>query len=126
MKNSNKNKLSVDEFFAGYPDSRRIYDAIEGIARQLGSVEVRVTKSQVAFWRTHPFAWAWRPGQYLSGKRPPLVLSVALRRKDPSKRWKEVVEPRPGRFMHHMELASEDLLDDEVLGWLQEAWEAAG
>jgi hypothetical protein len=44
-----------------------------------------------------------------------------VRRRDGSPRWKQVVEPAPGRFMHHLELCTGVELDGEVLGWLREA-----
>jgi hypothetical protein len=40
-------------------------------------------------------------------------------------RWKEIVEPTPGRFMHHLELHVETDIDDEVRRWLVEGWSAA-
>jgi len=79
----------------------------------------------VAFWRRKAFAWTWMPGKYLQRNTAPLVLTVALRRRDISSRWKQIVEPRPGRFTHHLELYTIEQLDDEVRAWLQEAWEAA-
>jgi hypothetical protein len=36
------------------------------------------------------------------------------------------VEPAKGRFTHHLELREPDEVDEEVAGWLREAWEAAG
>jgi hypothetical protein len=66
------------------------------------------------------------PDRYLGAGHAPLVLSVALRRRDASSRWKEVVEPAPGRFMHHLELRELADIDDEARAWLAEAWEAAG
>lgn len=84
-----------------------------------------MTRSQLAFRRGCGFAFAWRPDQYLHGQHSPLVLSVALRRRDPSPRWKEVVEPSPGCFMHHLELRSPDDVDEQVRAWLREAWESA-
>jgi hypothetical protein len=116
---------SVERFFAARADSRRIFGAVERAVRRAGAAEVRATNSQVAFRRARAFAWAWIPGRYLAGERPPLVLSVALRRRDRSPRWKEVVEPRPGWFMHHLELERAKDVDAEVAGWLAEAWEAA-
>jgi hypothetical protein len=92
----------------------------------LGEMETHVTKSQVAFRRCRAFAWAWVPGKYLRGKVAPLVLTLALRRRDPSPRWKEIVEPRPGWFTHHLELSSSGEIDDQVNAWLREAWENAG
>ena len=117
--------MTLDDFFAGQPDSRQIFEALRTAVDALGPVEVRVTKSQVAFRRRRPFAWAWMPGAYLHGKHAPLVLTLSLRRRDLSPRWKEVVEPYPGRFTHHLELRSAAEIDDEVRAWLQEAWAAA-
>ena len=118
--------MTVDEFLTGQSDSRRIFDALHAAVDAIGPVEVRVTKSQVAFRRRRAFAFAWRPGAYLRGQVAPLVLTLALRRRDPSPRWKEVVEPYPGRFTHHLELRSPTEIDDEVRAWLEEAWAAAG
>ena len=42
-----------------------------------------------------------------------------------SPRWKEIVEPAPGRFTHHLELYFADDVDDQVRCWLHEAWESA-
>jgi hypothetical protein len=36
-----------------------------------------------------------------------------------------VVEPYPGRFIHHLELYATSDIDNEVRKWLQEAWTAA-
>jgi len=114
--------MTLDVFFAGHDESRGIFDALHDMIVALGPGEIRVSKSQVAFRRRRTFAWAWMPGMYLRGKPAPLVLTLALRRRDPSPRWKEIVEPRPGRFTHHMELHSGTDIDDEIRGWLQEAW----
>jgi hypothetical protein len=50
------------------------------------------------------------------------VLTVGLRRRDGSPRWKQIVEPYPGRFTHHLELRSPGEVDAEVEAWLREAW----
>jgi hypothetical protein len=113
----------LDRFFGELHESRQIFDALAEAVKAIGPSSVRVTKSQVAFWRNHPFAWAWMPEKYLKRETAPLVLTVGLRRRDPSPRWKEVVEPKPGRFTHHLELSSVNEVDGEVAAWLKEAWE---
>jgi hypothetical protein len=118
--------MTLDEFFSGYEESRRIFEALQAAIEPFGRVEVRVTKSQVAFRRGKALAWAWIPDRYLHGGHAPLVLSLAFPSRDDSARWKQIVEPAPGRFMHHLELRSEAEIDDEVRGWLREAWERAG
>ena len=113
--------LTLDEYFGEREDSRALYEAVVDALSAIGEYEERVTKSQVAFRRRRGFAWVWIPGKYLRGKTAPLVLTVDLRRRDDSPRWKQVVEPRPGLFTHHLELFAKSDLDDEVLGWLREA-----
>jgi hypothetical protein len=118
--------MTLDEYFEGQPDSRRLFDAVQQIAENIGPSELRVTKSQVAFRRQKAFAWAWMPARYLRRKAAPLVLSIGFRSRDSSPRWKEIVEPAPGRFMHHLELWSLEDIDDELRAWLRTAWSAAG
>jgi hypothetical protein len=118
-------RTAYDDFFRGREESRRIFEELSAAVESMAAVEVRVTKSQVAFRRRTAFAWAWMPDVYLGGGHAPLVLTLALRRRDPSPRWKQVVEPAPGRFTHHMELYSPDAIDDQVRAWLAEAWQAA-
>ena len=117
--------MTLDEFFAGQEESRHIFEAVRDAVDAVGQAELRVTKSQVAFRRRRAFAWAWMPSTYLHGRHAPLVLTISLRRRDPSTRWKEIVEPTPGRFTHHLELYAPSDIDDEVRAWLQEAWAEA-
>ena len=117
--------MTVDEFFAGLEEPRRIFEALCNAVDAVGQAELRVTKSQIAFRRRRAFAWAWMPGMCLRGKCAPLVLTLSLQRRDPSPRWKEIVEPTPGRFTHHLELHSAEDIDDQVRTWLREAYEAA-
>ena len=117
--------MTLDQFFAGQEEPRRLFEAVRRAVDAIGQAELRVPKSQIAFLRRRAFAWAWMPGRYLRGKHAPLVLTLALQRRDASPRWKEIVEPAPGRFTHHLELYSTADVDDEVRDWLREAWIAA-
>jgi hypothetical protein len=121
-----QNGDEIRAFFANQPKARRLFDAVSALVDQVGPAERKVGKSEIAFQRKHGFAFCWRPDQYLHGGHGPLVLSIALRRHDNSKRWKEVVEPAPGRYMHHLELQDVKELDRTVRRWLQEAYDAAG
>jgi len=117
--------MTLDEFFDGYEPSRAIFNALRESVEAIGPAEMGVSKSQIAFRRRMAFAWAWVPDRYLRGGHAPLVLSVSLRRHDASPRWKEVVEPSPGRFMHHLELRDVGEIDGEVCQWLAEAYAEA-
>jgi hypothetical protein len=118
--------MTVDEYFEAWEESRRLFDVLRSAVETMSAVEIRVTRSQIAFARRKPFAWAWIPGKYLHGRGAPLVLTLVFQHKDPSPRWKEVVQPAPGRFTHHLELFSASDIDEEVLQWLQAVWRQAG
>lgn len=113
----------VSAFFKGRAAARRLFTAVRRVVLEAGPTTLRVSKSQISFGRKRSFAWAWTPDRWLRKEASaPLVLSIALRRRDRSKRWKEVVQPRPGWFMHHLELRDVTEIDDEVRAWLREAW----
>jgi len=117
--------MTLTEFFKGYKESRPLFDVVLSVIESIGPAALRVTKSQISFRRRTAFAWAWIPGRYLRGRPAPLVLTVALRHRDRSARWKEVVEPAPGRFTHHLELRTVEEIDQQVEDWLALAWEQA-
>jgi len=119
-------RQAVDGFFAGRPLAGDIFAALAAGLAGLEGAATRVQKSQIGFVRTHPFAAAWVPARYLGRPGAPLVLSVFLRRRDASPRWKQVVEARPGRFTHHLELYAPADVDAQVRAWLREAWQEAG
>ncbi len=113
--------VTLAHFFEGRPEAAALFEVVRAAVQQHGRVRMRVTKSQIAFSRRRAFAWVWTPDRYLHGATAPLVLSIALSRRDPSARWKQVVEPAPGRWMHHLEVRAADEVDDEVRAWLAEA-----
>ena len=117
--------MTLDEYFKEKDESRKIFDSLRSVIQTFDGVKMRVTKSQVAFYRRKSFAWAWIPGKYVRGKVALLVLTLSLSFKDASPRWKEIVEPRPGRFTHHLELHFISDIDDEVREWVRAAWTEA-
>lgn len=120
-----RNELTA--FFRRRSDARRLFSAVRAAVGDAGPSTIRVTKSQIVFQRRRGFAWAWMPDRWLRGADlAPLVLSFALPRRARSRRIKEVVEPRPGRFMHHFEVRDVTDVDDEVRRWLRDAWKDAG
>lgn len=98
----------------------------EDLTETFADVEVRTSRSQVAFRRRRGFAVLWRPGRHLAHPGAEVVLSVLLERRADSPRWKEVVQPAPGRWQHHLEVHAATDIDDEVRGWLHEAAVASG
>lgn len=117
---------AVQAFFEGRPEATRLFEAVRDVAERLGDVELQVSKSQIAFRRRRTFASVWTPDRYLAGEVAPMVLTVFLRERDPSPRWKQVVEPAPGQFTHQLELRAAGEVDAQVATWLRTAWDDAG
>jgi hypothetical protein len=119
-------RLEVDRFFAGNPVGLEAYARMEGLLARLGPYEVRVTRSQVAFRGRRGFAYLWLPDRWLRGEVSPVVLSIGLDRPIRTARFKEVVQPAPSRWMHHLEISSANEIDEEVSGWLADAYRWGG
>lgn len=117
--------VQPEDLFDGFPKGLKIYQAIAETVHSLGEHTTHVTKSQVAFRRRRGFAFVWRPGQYVKSAVP-AVLSIALPHEVVSTRFKEVVHPSKGVWMHHLEVGDVTDIDAEVLGWLAEAYASAG
>lgn len=116
---------SPEDLFDGFPEGLAICRAVQRAISTIGEATTTATKSQVAFRRRRTFAYVWRPGQYVNSAVP-AVLTIALPREVRSDRFKEVVHPSAGVWMHHIELHDASELDDQVLGWLAEAFVSAG
>lgn len=117
--------MTLDEYFAEQAESRHIFDVLAAAVEGIGEVQLRISKSQIAFARRTVFARAWMPGTYLGRGHARLVLTLSFHHRDASPRWKQIVEPYPGRFTHHLELFSAAQIDDQVCEWLRAAWVAA-
>ena len=117
---------TAESFFEGSPLGLELFRTIAQVIVSITGAEpeCRVSKSQIAFRRRRGFAYVWRPGQYVRSDVP-AVLSLALDRKLSSPRFKEIVHPSAGVWMHHLELRDVAEIDDEVTRWLDEAYAAA-
>lgn len=115
---------SPESFFDGFPDGLSLYRAVEQSIRDIGDVAVVVSRSQIAFKRRKNFAYVWRPAQYVKSDAS-AVLSIALPFAVASVRFKSVVHPSGRVWMHHLELRRGSDIDEEVRGWLLEAYERA-
>jgi hypothetical protein len=112
-----------EQVFSGSPEGLQICAAVQHVIAHQATVGT--TTSQVAFRNRRAFAYVWNPRRYLK-TNVPAVLSIALPRRLESGRFKEIINPAPGVWMHHLELNGVDEVDGEVADWLAEAFAAAG
>jgi hypothetical protein len=121
-----RNPSTPQEFLAGHPLALDVFARLTSLLGGPPEVEIRVSKSQIAFRRRRGFAYLWLPRRYLSHPNAEVVLSIALGRHDPSPRFKEVTHPSPKHWMHHLEVRDPSEIDESVAAWLREAAERAG
>jgi hypothetical protein len=113
----------IREFFAGKPTQKALFQHVRKAVEALGPVTMKVTKSQISFAHDRQFAWVWLPKTW-DRKRPPhsLVLSFSLPKRAGHPRIVEIVEPYPGRFMHHAILTTESDVDRELKELLSDSF----
>lgn len=113
--------------FQKMPDALPLYDAAEGmILEMFPDVTRKVSKTQVSFKNRYGFAFLWPPNRKIKGRTGTyIVLTFGLGYRAQHPRIVESVQPYPGRWTHHVLLASPDELDDQVKDWLQEAYDFA-
>jgi hypothetical protein len=117
---------SIEAVFLGRPAPLAIYQAFLRFIQPIGPVQVAATKTQVSFGAKRKFAWLWLPQRWTHNRpEDSVVLTFALDRRVAHPRIAEAVEPRPGRWTHHIVIQAATDLDADVLIWLREAYALA-
>lgn len=113
----------VEDLFKERAASFALYESARRLVESIGPVTVRVTKTQVAFAVSRQFAWVWLPPAW-ARNRPQecIVLSFAARQQIEHTRIVQVVQPYPGRWMHHVIIEQESDLDEQIEEWMVEAY----
>ncbi|MEN5074400.1 DUF5655 domain-containing protein [Isoptericola cucumis] len=115
--------------FAHSRDGLAIHDAFARLVADVtgDDVQVRTTKTQVAFRRRRGFAFVWPPWVGVRDHvDAPAVVSFSLGRELASPRVRQVAHPSSRVWVHHVEVRDPAELDDELAGWVREAYDAAG
>ena len=118
----------IDELarlFARDPEMLPLYLAFEERVRTTcGDCRIRVQKTQVTFSNRYNFACASLP---VRRKRDwpahCLMVTFGLARRVDSPRIAVAVEPYPNRWTHHVLVEREADIDDELMGWVREAYD---
>ncbi len=119
-----KGNWTIEGFFAGRPESFRLFEIVRKYIESFGPVKIEAMKTQISFGAKTGFAWVWLPQMWIK-KRPEnsitLTFDVGHRIEHP--KIEDAVEPRPGRWTHHVIIEKESDLDENVRAWLREAYE---
>ena len=71
------------------------------------------------------FAMVSLPRRAADRKAGAILLSFGLEHPLASPRIWQATEPYPRRWTHHVPVYGKEELDDELFGWLEEAWQFA-
>lgn len=106
----------LEHHFAGKPaEVRALYDAFVAAVQALGPVIVLPEKTRIAFQVRMSFAQVTPRRQWLDGH-------VVLARRLESPRFRSVQTFSPRNHLHVFRIASPAEIDDELRGWLAEAY----
>ncbi len=110
--------------FEKMPGTLPIYEELERrILARFSDVTIQVKKTQVSFYNTHAFAWAWPPFRKRRGWPDVYMLvTFGLDHQMQHPRIAEAVEPYPNRWTHHVIVERAEEIDEELLGWLEESY----
>ena len=114
-------------FFDGHPEELALYEALlRAVEAAFPEGSVRVQKTQISFYGRHLFAAASLPVRRRKDwPKICLVVTVGLSYRLDSPRVAAASEPYPGRWTHHILVTEAGQIDEELMGWLREAWDFA-
>ncbi len=116
-------------FFNDHPGSIPLYLAFDSAVRKAVDVEhMKVQKTQISYYNRHLFACVSLLPVRKAAKRPRdyITVTLGLDHALDSPRVDAVCEPYPGRFTHHLLIASGYEINEELMGWVRQAADFAG
>ena len=111
-------------FFGEHMDALPIYERMEErIQTQIPDVKIKVAKTQITFAKRYGFAFVSFNPCRRAKDRPAVWMTVTfgLGYRKESPRIDVATEAYPGRWTHHVMVGSAEEIDEELLGWIQEA-----
>ena len=111
-------------FFREHMDALPIYERLEErIQTKIPDVKIKVAKTQITFAGRRGFAFISFNPCRRAKDRPAVWMTVAfgLGYRKESPRIDVATEAYPGRWTHHVMVGSAEEIDEELLGWIQEA-----
>ena len=119
--------MSTEEllFFDKTPEMMPLYETLKNkLMTSYPDMTIKVTKTQISFRSRYVFAMASLPWRKIKGwPETYLLVSFGLPAKKESPRIAQSVEAYPNRWTHHVIVEQENEIDEELLGWSQEAYQ---
>lgn len=111
-------------FFGDHMEALPMYERLEErILARIPEVRIRAAKTQISFANRRGFACVSFNPCRKSGDRPDvwMTISFGLSCRKESPRIDAATEPHPNRWTHHVMVGSPEEIDEELMGWIEEA-----
>ena len=114
-------------FFDGRGAELGLYQALFArLEAAFPDASVKVQKSQISFYNRHLFAAASLPlRRRKEWPKVCILMTIGLSYRLSSPRIAVATEPYPNRWTHHVVISEAGQIDEELLGWLREAYDFA-
>lgn len=114
--------------FAGHMDAYPLYRAFESLLlKKYPQTKIKVQKTQISYYNRHLYACVSFMRIKKKSELPQIyfVLTLGMPYALDSPRAAMKTEPYPGRWTTHFIISSADDLNDELLSWIDEAYDFA-
>ena len=121
-------KQAALTFFDKRPEMYDLYESLESaITESYPSVNIKVQKTQITFSNRRVFACVsfMRPLKKSELPSSYFVITLGLPYPLDSGRAAVKTEPYPGRWTTHIIISSQEELNDELYGWVRQAYKFA-
>lgn len=120
-------EADVLRYFDQKPQEAALYEALfQRLCGVVPDASVKVQKSQISFYGRHLFAAASIPvRRKKSWPEHCLLVTFGLAFRLDSPRIAVAVEPYPNRWTHHVVIDRPEQLDEELMGWVRDAYDFA-
>ncbi len=120
-------EADVLRYFDQKPQEAALYEALfQRLCGAVPDASVKVQKSQISFYGRHLFAAASIPvRRKRSWPEHCLLVTFGLAFRLDSPRIAVAVEPYPNRWTHHVVIDRPEQLDEELMGWVRDAYDFA-
>lgn len=118
--------MDTVQFFEVMPGALPLYEQLLELVRQtVGPFSIRVQKTQITWSNRYVFACISFAKVRPAKLRPQtyLVVTFGLDHRVESPRIDIATEPYPHRWTHHVLISAPEEIDNELLGWVREAYD---
>lgn len=111
-------------FFEKMPQMLPVYEKLEAcLFERYPQMRIQVQKTQISFYNKHLFACVSLPRKKKGIPPVCCVVTFGLGWQVQSPRIGAAVEPYPNRWTHHVFVESPQQIDDQLLAWLDMAYQ---